>query len=208
MDRSWVVQMGFLAAAELMMSLAFQRHIGIQTQRIEGLLMAILDIFLDIRHRKTTDAGYGIGEVPVDHILIDADCLEDLTALIALNCGNAHLGGNLDDTVQYGFVIVVHGSIVILLQKSLLDQAADRLLRQIGVYGTGAVTQERREMMNLPGFRGFQNQGNGRAFFRAHQVLGDSGHSQQAGDRDMILVDIPIGQDQDIIAVPIGAIHF
>ncbi len=99
MDRSRVVQMGFLAAAELMMPLAFQRHIGIQPQRIESLLVTILDILLDIRHRKAADAGYGIGEVPVDHIRIDADCLEDLTALIALHRGDAHLGGNLDDAV-------------------------------------------------------------------------------------------------------------
>ena len=121
MDRIRVVHIGFLAAAELMMSLAFQRHIGVQTQRIEGLLMAILDILLDIRHRKTADAGYGIGKISIDHILIDADCLEDLTALIALNRGDAHLGGDLDDAVQYGFIIIIYRGIVVLLQESLLD---------------------------------------------------------------------------------------
>lgn len=44
-------------------------------------------------------------------------------------------------------------------------------------------------------------------FFVRTRYLETAETGQQAGNGDMVLIDIPIGQDQDIIAVPISAIY-
>ena len=138
MNRPRVIQMRFLAAAELMRTDAFQRHIGIQTQRIKGLLMAELNIVLNVGQAQSADGGDCIGDIPVDHLL-DADRLKDLAALIALDGRNAHLGGDPHDTVQDRFIIIIDSRVKILFQQSLLYQMADSLMCQIGMHGAGTI---------------------------------------------------------------------
>ena len=48
-------------------------------------------------------------------------------------------------------VVIFHCRIVILLQHFILNQLMDRIQRQIRIHGAGAVSQQRREMVNLAG---------------------------------------------------------
>ena len=130
------------------------------------------------------------GEVFVDDLLGDAHCLKDLAALVALDGGNAHLGGNLHDAVQDGLVVVVHGSVVVFVQQALVDELADGLVGQVGVDGAGTVTQQGGEMVHLVGLGTLEDQGQCRALLGADEVLRHRGDRQQAGDGHMVLINV------------------
>ena len=53
----------------------------------------------------------------------------------------------------------------------------------------------------------FQNQRHSRALAGADQVLADCAHSQKAGDGDVVLVNVAVGQNQDVGTVAVGAVH-
>ena len=125
--------LGVGAAAQLVGAQAGQGGVGAQAQRVESLLVAGLDIGLDVRQRDAAHAAGGVGKVFVHHLAADAQRLKDLAALVGLDGGNAHLAGDLDDAGQDGVVVVVHGGIVVFVQQPFVDQPADGLLRQIGL---------------------------------------------------------------------------
>ena len=202
-----VEQVVLSPAAELMVAAAGQLHIDVQPQRVEGGAVAGLHVGLDVLQPDAPHPADGAGEVFVDDLFRDAHRLEDLAALVALDGGNAHLGGDLDDAVQDGGVVVADGGVKVLVQQPLPDQLADGLMGQIGVDGAGAVAQQGREVVDLPGLGALQDEGQGGALFGPDQVLGDRRHRQQAGDGHMVLVDVPIGQDDDVGPFLIGPVH-
>ena len=201
------VLLGSGAAAELVGAQAGQFTVDIQPQRIEGFLVAGFQIVLDVMDGNTAHTGDGVGEVLVDHFLAQAQGFKNLAARVGLNGGNAHLGGDLHDARQNGFVVVLHGGVVVLIQQTFVDEAADGLLRQIGIDGTGAVAQQGGKVVHQPRLAAFQNQCHGRALAGADQVLAHGAHSQQAGDGHVVFVDLPVREDQDVGAVPVGTVH-
>ncbi len=63
-------------------------------------------------------------------------------------------------------------------------------------------------MVHLVRLGAFQNDGQRGALLGADEVLRDGRHGQQAGDGDMVFVDVPVGQDDDVGTVLICAVHF
>ena len=61
--------------------------------------------------------------------------------------------------------------------------------------------------MDKPGFAAFQNQRHGGALAGANQIFGHRADGQQTGNGDMILVNVPVGQNQDVRAVPISPVN-
>ena len=62
-------------------------------------------------------------------------------------------------------------------------------------------------MMHFPRLSALQNQRDGRTFLGADQILGDCGDCQKAGDRDMILINVAVREDQYIGTLAIGTVH-
>ena len=207
-DGLGVEQVLFLAAAELVGTAVGKLHVDIQPQRVEGRVVLRLDVGLNVLKVDAAHPADRAGEVLVDDFLRDADSLEDLAALVALDRGDAHLGGDLHDAVEDGLVVVVHGGVVVLIQQTLIDELADGLMGQIGVDGTGTIAQQGGEVVHLVGFGAFQNEGQRGALLGADEVLGHCGHRQQTGDGHMVLVDVAVGQDDDVCPVLVGAVHF
>ena len=88
------VDLGVGAAAELLEAAAVDGGVGGQLHGVEGGVVALGHGGGDVRKADAAHAADGVGEVAVDDILVDAHRLEDLGALIGLDGGDAHLGGN------------------------------------------------------------------------------------------------------------------
>ena len=201
------VLLGSGAAAVLVSTKAGQLAVDVQSQRVKGLLMAGLQIVLDVLNCDAAHAGDGVREVLVYDFFRDAECLKDLAAGVGLDGGDAHLGGNLHDTGQHGPVVVLHSGVVVLVQQAVRDERADRLLRKIGVDGGGTVAQQGRKVMHKARLAALKDQGHGGALAGTHQIFADRADSQQAGNGDMVLVNVAVRQNQDVGAVAVGAVH-
>ena len=200
------VLFGCGAAAELVRAQAGQLPVDVQTQRVKGLLMAGLQILLDILNRDAAHAGHGVREVFVHNLLADAQRLKNLAARVGLNRGNAHLGGNLHNARQHGLVVVLHGGVVILVQQTVRDKLPDGLLCEVRVDGCRAVAQQSGEVVHEARFATFKNQRHSGALAGADQILADCAHGQQAGDGHVVLVNVTVGENQDVGTIAVGAV--
>ncbi len=127
------------AAPHFMVPRAVQRQIIFQTERVKRHGMPLIHLLFNILHGDTTDAAYRIGKIFIDNVLVNTNGFKNLRALIRLDSADAHLGGDFDDAVQNGIVVVVNRSIIVLIQHMIVNQLLDGLLRQIRVDGTGAI---------------------------------------------------------------------
>ena len=200
-----VILAGF-AGAQAMDAGGIQRLVHGQVQRVEGAAVAVLHVLGDFLQADAAHAADGVGEVLADDLLADADGFEDLGALVGLDGGDAHLGRDLDDAVEHGFVVVAHGGVIVLFHQALVDQLADHLMGQIGVDRPRAEAQQRGEVVNVAGLAALQNDGNGGALLGAHQMLLQRRHRQQRRDGHMVFIHAAVGQDQDVGAVAVGAV--
>ena len=132
---------------------------------------------------------------------------EQLAALVGLQRRDAHLGRNLDDALQDGGVVVLHGGVGVFFQQAVRGQLGDAGVGEIRVNGAGAVAQKRRKVVDFARLARLQNEGQRRAFFRLDQVLVHGRHRQQRGDGDTALVDAAVGEDQHVGPVAVGFVH-
>ena len=160
-----------VAGAQLVRADGIERGIDAEAQRFKGLIVLPFDPFADLLQADALHAADGVGEVPVDHPGADADALKDLRRLVGLDRGDSHLGGDLYNAREDPPVIVVDGRAGVLVQHVQAHQFLDAFLRQIGVDGLGAVTQQRCEMMHRARFRALEDERQGRALLAAHQVF-------------------------------------
>ena len=197
----------FLAAAELVGAAVFQLHVDVKAQRVEGCVVQGLHVSLNVLEADAAHTAHRAGEILVDDVLGDADGLEDLAALVALDGGDAHLRGDLHDAAQHSLVVVVHGGVIILVQQAVVDELADGLMGQIGVDGTGTVAQQSGKVMHFMRLGALEDESQCGALLGADEVLGHRRHRQQAGDGHMVLVNVPVGQDDDVGTLFISAVY-
>ncbi len=144
--------------------------------------------------------------VPVKYLStssrVQADRLEDLRAAIALQGRDPHLGHDLEDALVGGLEVVV-GDLARLdaPQLSGRDQLAERLEREVGVHRAGAVADEQREVHDLARLPRLDDEAATGAGALADEVVVDRGGREQARDRRVVLVDSPVGEDEDRRAV-------
>src|SRR5207248_9908097 len=98
----------------------------------------------------------------------------------------------------------------VLLRRRVIDvmehdvlaaEVGDGFESQVRVDGTGAISDQEREMVNVARFAGLDYETNLRAGALVYQVMMDAGRGKEAGDRRPGGVDPAIGQDQDVVAV-------
>ena len=95
MDGFRIVAVMLALASELVAAHAFQGQIRPQAQGIEGPAVEPLHVLLDILHGNALHPADCVGEIPINHFLCDSYRLKNLGALVGLDGGNSHLGGNL-----------------------------------------------------------------------------------------------------------------
>ena len=208
MDGLRIVEMLLPSALIFMPSHTVQRHISVKAQRIKRLGMERRVIF---RNLLDTDAAYTahcIREVVVDKLFFQSDRFKDLRSLVGLDRRYSHLGRDLDNSVNHRTVVVVYRSIIVLVQKPGLNELADGLMGQIRIDRTGAVSEKCCKMVHFPRLAALQYHGHGRPLLRAHQMLLQSGYCQKGRYRHVVLVHLPVRQNQDIRTFADHTVHF
>ena len=178
MDGLGVVQVVLAAGAGPMLPQAVQGQVGLLPQGVKSTIVIALHRGGHLLQADAPHPGDGVGEVPVDHLLPDAHRLKDLGGLVGLEGGDPHFRGDLHHPMEDGGVVVGHSGVEFLVQQPLLNQVHNGLLCQVGVYRPGAVAQQGGKVVDLPGFGGFQQDGDGGALSGADQVLLHGGHRQ------------------------------
>ena len=138
--------------------------------------------------------------------MIQADALEELRALVGLNGGDAHLGGDVQDARGQGLVVVGDCRVRIHLQRALPAQVGDACLRKIGVHRPRAIADQCGQLVGVSGLAALQNYGHRRAALAADQMLLKCGHRQQRGNRHVILVHAAVGEDHHVCAAFVGRV--
>ena len=207
-DRGGIVHMIFLvlAAAKIVEAEAVERRIHAEAERIERVAVAVFHALADLFQTNAAHATDGVGEILIDDVLADADGLEDLAGLIRLQRRDAHFGRNLDDTVQNGVVVVVHGGMAVLVENADVDAFGDAFMRKIRIDRPRAVAQKRGKMMHRARLGAFQNDRDRRALFRADQMLLHRRDGKKARDGNVVFVHTAVGQNQNVRAVSIRAV--
>ena len=177
-DGLGVEEVLFLAAAELVGAAVFQLHVDVKAQRVEGCVVQGLHVSLNVLEADAAHTAHRAGEILVDDVFGDADGLEDLAALVALDGGDAHLGGNLHDAAQHSLVVVVHGGVIIFVQQAVVDELADGLMGQIGVDGAGTVAQQSGKVMHFMRLCALEDESQCGALLGADEVLGHGRNRQ------------------------------
>ena len=206
-DGQGIVQMVLLARSGLVASHAVQGQIHVQSQGVKGRGVEGVHIFGDVLQGNSAYPADSVGKVFVHHFLGDSDGLENLGALVGLDGGNTHLGGNLYNSVKHRAVVVVDRRVVVLVQHPAVNQRPDGLVGQVGVHRAGAVSQKGGEMVYLSGLSALQNQCHAGTLLGPDQILLQGGYRQQGRNGYMVFVNIPVRQDDDVGSVLVRPVH-
>ncbi len=169
--------------------------------------MQRIHFLLDIFQGNSTHTAYRVGKIPVDHVPVNADGLKDLGALIGLNRGYPHLGGNLNNTVENRVVIIVHRRIVILIQHMIVNQLLDALLRQIRIDCRRAKAKQGCKMMHFPRLSRLQNDVHAGSLSGVDQMLLQSRHGKQGGNRHSVFIHSSVRENDNICALAVSPVN-
>ena len=183
-----------------------ERGVSLQIQRIKRAVVPVLHALADLLQADAAHAGDRVGEVLVDDVLPDADRLEDLRALVGLKHRNAHLGGHAAHAAHHRADVVLLGGMAVLVQQALFDQLIHALERQIRVDRPGAIAQKQRKVVHVARVGGLKKHADRRAPPGADQMLLQRGHRQQRGNGHVVFIHAPVGQNQHVRAVLVGAV--
>ena len=162
----------------------------------ESLVVQADRLFGDLEDADALDVGRRTGEVLLDELLLQADGLEDLRPGVGHVGRNAHLGHDLAQALADRLDEVL--GVLLCLPGITLGQSLDGFEGQVGVYRFGAVAAEQGEVMHLTGRAGLDDEAGAGAQALLDQVLVDRRRRQQRRDRDMLGIDLAVGNDQDI----------
>ena len=113
-----------------------------EAERIKGMAVMEFHSCPDLFHADPSYTAHGMGEIAVNNILFDSDCLKNLGRLIGLDSGNPHLRSDFYDPVQHGTVVIAYGSMGILVEQAELNTLFNTFVRQIGADGACAVAEQ------------------------------------------------------------------
>ncbi len=137
--------------------------------------VSIHDLFGEDVPGNAFNATRGPGKTAVDDFGADTNCFENLRALVALECGNTHLGHDLQHALGHGFTIGGHDGLVVavyvLRNLTFLTGLPDCFECQVRIDGIGTVTGQQAMMVDLPRFAGLKEQTDTGAGKRLNQVL-------------------------------------
>ena len=140
------------------------------------------------------------GEVLVEHVLRDADRLEQLRTGVGSQRGNAHLGHHLQDALAGSLDVVVQRRLAVdtlgdALERTSVEHVLDRLEHQVRVDRCRAATDQHRHVVHLAGITGFDHQTHMGARPVPHQMVVHRRNGEQRRYRGHLLVGSAVGQD-------------
>src|SRR6185437_10553284 len=141
-------------------------------------------------------------EILVDDFAVEPDRLENLRAAIALSGRDAHLRGDLGETLGarldevFDRLVERH-----VLELAVADHAGEGGESEIGIDRAGAVTDQQAQVHHLARFAGFDHQAAARARARANQMVMHGGGSEQTRNGRPLGVHPAIRKYNDSVAL-------
>jgi hypothetical protein len=86
-------------------------------------------------------------------------------------------------------------------EQALADHIVEGFEGQIWIDGAATVADQDGEMLNLPGFTGFEDEADAGSGAFANEVMVEAGDGQERRDGGMVMIDAAIGKDEDIDAL-------
>ena len=154
--------------------------------------MAHGDILADLPETDPSDPAHDAREIKIDDFPSEPDRLKNPCRLVGLKRRDAHLGSRLHDAVEKGFIVVIHGRVIILIQDSRIDHLGNALMREVGIHGPDTEAEEGRHLMNVPRLAALEDQGDRRSLLGLDQMLFQRRNCEKRRDRHMVLVHAPV----------------
>ena len=164
----------------------------------ERLIVIVTAVRLHIVKPLSAQRDRGVGEELVDKLSVQAHGLEQLGALVGLQRGHTHLGGDLQHPRRQGFVIAFHSGLGQVLPYEGVGQ--------VRVHRPRAVGDQHGQLVGVPGLAALQDDGDLRPLLDVDQMLLQRGDCQQRGDGQVFRVHAPVGQDQYVRPFPAGRV--
>jgi hypothetical protein len=153
------------------------------------------------REVEAADPAGRAGEGPRDHLGAQAQGLEDLRAAVALHRRDAHLRHDLQEAVVAGVQVAGDRRLDRAGDVAARHQVGDAVEGQVRVDRGGAVADQDRQVVDLAGLAGLDQEAGLHAGAGPDQVLLDRAQGQERRHRGPSGVDPAVGQDEDVAAV-------
>ncbi len=164
----------------------------------------------------TTNSGSGPGEILVDNFPVQANGFKNLSRLVALDGADSHFGYDFQDGFIYRFDVIgdsflrrqVSCGIQLFWNLAGGDHFIEGFKGQVWINCPGAIADQESKMHDFAGLSGFHDNSSTAAQAGTDQVVMQTGGSQQGGDWCMVRINVAVGQDNNVHAVPAGGFGF
>ncbi len=200
--RLGVEQVELAVAAPLVLAAPVELR-GTDRAGRERVLVPAARLLGDDVEADPADPGERAREVAVDHVLVEADGLEDLRPAVALERRDPHLGHDLEDPLVQRLDVVLDGRPVVdPRQESLTDHVVQGLEGHPGVHGAGAVPDEQAHVVHLARVARLEDEAHAGTLAAPREVMVDGPCCEQARDGRLLAGDPAVGEDEHV--VPVG----
>jgi hypothetical protein len=156
---------------------------GLNRAGRECVLVPAASLLGDDVEADPADAGEGAREVAVDHVLVEADGLEDLCPTVALEGRDPHLGHDLENPLVERLDVVLHGRPVVdSRQEALADHVVKGFEGHPGVHRARAVPDEQARVMHLARVACLEKEARAGALTTPREVMVDGPGREKARD--------------------------
>ena len=142
---------------------------------VVALVLFVLNVF----DTHTAHTAHRAGKVRVDELRRKAHSLENLRGVIALHCGDAHLGHDGDDARRRGLVVVSDALLGRHVQVAACRQVADARMRVVRIDAARGVAHQRRKVVRGHGVATLHHDVGKGAHASADQVIVNAAHGEQ-----------------------------
>ena len=201
-DDLGVPQVALALGAEVVLAAAVEGRAPAAASRERGLA-AQPALFGDVVEIDAAEARGRPGEVALDHVGAEAEGLEDLPALVALERADAHLAHDLEQALVDGLdeVLARQRRVPHRAQDALPGHLRHAVEGHVGVHRAGAVAEQEREVVHLPGVAGLDQEPDAHARAVAHQVAVHRAQRQQARHRHHVRARAAVREHDHAVVV-------
>ena len=182
-----------------LLAVANEPEIGQLRRRVaERLAVTAPNVGFDLGQTDAREPRRCTREKAVDELAGETEGLEDLGAAVPHGRRDAHLRGDLEESLLETLQIVpsqrARGE---LLVAAATAEAGGRGERHVGIDGGGAVADETGEGVDVTDLAALDDDVGQVAQSGADERVMDGAGGEQGGDRRVAFVDAPVGEDQD-----------
>ncbi len=156
----------------------------------------------EVGETEAPDAAGRAGEAALNDRIGQSEAFENLSAAVARDRRDAHLGHDLEQTFVGSLEVVVLGrfGVRIFLALVVVTQRPHRLQRRPWADGTGAEPDERGQVVDVPRVAGLNDQVDLGAQAAYEQMLVDGAQGEQHRNGRPAATEVAIGDDEQLCA--------